>query len=185
MIINQRFKRPIISFGLGMTLFSCEVGDPVTVYQNEVYNDEYYLIDDEQAEVITLTYAVFGDPDTNLTADFDFVANYNSRPYYNNPTTLGANVSIFWDGAKWMMVSNFNVGTGGFVQEVGRLAVDIPKPIGLWAIGGTSVIPKVTVSNVTNYSFTFPAVETKEIQIEMKSKDGIIIPSNKINLIVT
>ncbi|MDI9256327.1 hypothetical protein [Flavobacterium sedimenticola] len=42
MIANERNKRPIISFGLGKTEMTITLGDTVTIWQNEVYNNDEF-----------------------------------------------------------------------------------------------------------------------------------------------
>lgn len=55
MITNEIFKRPIISFGLGVTEKTISLGDTVRIWQNEIYNgDEYSLVYDDDP------YPVYG-----------------------------------------------------------------------------------------------------------------------------
>ena len=42
MIINQKYKRPILSFGLGELTKTIALGDSVTFYQNQVYNTDVF-----------------------------------------------------------------------------------------------------------------------------------------------
>ena len=187
MILNEKNKKPIISFGLGLTLFSCSVGDDVTIYTNDLYNNnEYYIDQNEQPEIVTLTYATFADPEANLIAEFPKEGIYNNRPYYKNTTSFVPQIYIFWDNQKWMIVSFLNITNGTFTQEVGRNLSNTPYPIfDFWSIGGTSIIPKNTTINTNNQRIIFPAVESKEIQINIVNKNtGLPMTSNKLNLIV-
>ena len=63
MILNQRFKNPVISFGLGLTMLSCEVGDDVTIWQNEVYNENEFFIQQNEVEQIFVFRFYFGHAD--------------------------------------------------------------------------------------------------------------------------
>lgn len=187
MILNERFKAPIISFGLGMTVLSCELGDEVNIWQNEIYNsNEYFLQQEEVSEVINLVYSSIVDPEVNLNIDYFYQGIYEGRPYYFNSGGLGANTFIFWDTSKWMIVSNFNPMDGTFVQEVGRCLLDIPTPVtNQWLVGGVNFIPKTTTSNINKQGFKFNAAETKLIQVAIVNKTtGHIAKSNKIQLIV-
>ena len=43
MILKARNKRPTITFGLGQLAVSPKIGDTVTVYMQEAYNDNYII----------------------------------------------------------------------------------------------------------------------------------------------
>ncbi len=45
MIVNEVFKKPILSFGLGKLLTKIPLGSKVTIWQNEVYNEDNYTIE--------------------------------------------------------------------------------------------------------------------------------------------
>lgn len=204
MIINQKFKRPIISFGLGLTLFSCEVGDTVTVYQNEVYNDEY-ILDQNEVGALLVSYKHEDGPTTTFgDAQAEFVGFLNGRPKYN-VDIMGEEYMIWFNVDKIVDVPPFMSPNFFFNKWVMTdRYVTIPSTIFVWSssdVGGflppsniswnmtSTLLINVNIENiaytVNKYSFSFEAVETKEIQIQMKTKDGIVLTSNKINLIVT
>jgi hypothetical protein len=187
MIINQRFKAPVISFGLGRTSLICEAGESVTIWQNEIYNsNEYSLIQNEVEEIISLTYSDLKKPDEELKADFIKVGEYNKRAYYLNESSFTEKAFIFWDSKKWLTVFSFDATNGTFRQELGSLNLDIPLPVSpSWIIGKTEFKPLKTTSNVNTQSFTIQAKETKEIKVQMKIKNSEqLLNSNKIKLIV-
>jgi len=44
MILNEIYKKPIITFGLGATEKTISLGETVKIHQKEIYNnDEYFL----------------------------------------------------------------------------------------------------------------------------------------------
>lgn len=191
MIINEVFKRPIISFGLGMTMLSCEVGDDVTVWQNEVYNgDEYSLEQSEIDEVITFTYSTLASPLSEFTADFSIQpTNYNGRPYYQNDTDFVGILSIYWNLTEWRIVTDLDISDGTFTDVVGRITTNPPRPVSnAWQNFGptyTLIVPRTTTSNINVQGFTFQAVESKSIQVEVKQKGKPnASKSNTIQLIV-
>ena len=193
MILNEINKQVIISFGLGITMLSCDVGDDVTIYVNGIYNqDECSIEQAEIVETITLVYKNIASPITEFTADFELVGQYNGRAYYENTTDLNG-FFIIWKNEKWLLVTIFDLGTGNYNLLFGFMNENTPLPIGnTWVsnpVGVTpvSVFPRRTTSNIENcQGFTFPASTSKMIQIGMKNKTtGNVILSNKIELTVT
>ncbi len=188
MILNERFKAPIISFGLGKTELTCNVGDQITVWQNEIFNgDEYLLEQNEIDDTITLEYTTLLDKDTKLYVDFIKYSERNNRPVYLNDRELGINVFIFWDGNKWMIVTDLIAESNEFADEIGTSYFDTPKPISkTWYKTGKVILPISTSSIISNtQNFKFNAVESKNIQIGIKSKTrDKILKSNIIKLTV-
>lgn len=44
MILNEQYKKPTITFGLGKTEMTINLGETVRIWQIEIYNnDEYFL----------------------------------------------------------------------------------------------------------------------------------------------
>ena len=187
MILNERFKAPIISFGLGMTMLSCEVGDEVNIWQNEIYNgNEYFLEQEETTLVITLRFSSNVDP-TIVTSLFDKVGTYNGRYYFLNSVDLSADVFIFWHDDKWILANLFDPITGTFDKILGELNIDSPLPIGSnWISGGANFFIIDTTANVNPQGFIITATESKQIQVAIVNKNtGHVSKSNKIQLNVT
>jgi hypothetical protein len=204
MILNIQNKKPIISFGLGLTLLSCEVGDPVTIYQQEVYNDEYILDQDETGDLLIDYKHEDGPTITFGEAQAYFDGFVNGKPKYNvdimgeeymiwfNVNNIVdappfANPSFFFN--QWVLTDRYvTIPTTIFVRSNNE-STDFLPPSGVsWNMTSTLLI-NVNIENIERLvntgRFTFPAVETKEIQVKVKSKSGLILTSNKINLIVT
>lgn len=187
MIINEIFKRPIISFGLGITMLSCDAGDEVTVWQDEMYNEnEYILSENEMSEIITFNFTTLTTgPSVVYQKFFNVQGTYNGRPYYMDDE----NFFIFWQFTRWRIVINLDISNGTFVDTVGILNLDLLRPISEeWTLGiftPTLIVPKSTTSNINTQGFTFTATESKSIEIEMvNKKTGQSIKSNTIELIV-
>lgn len=44
MIANELHRKPMLSFGLGVLEKTITLGETVTVYQNNIYNDDEYIL---------------------------------------------------------------------------------------------------------------------------------------------
>lgn len=186
MILNNRYKRPVISFGLSQTSLVCDAGDEITIWQNEIYNQEHFsLLQNEVNETITLTYSYF-QSNEELKADFIKEGDFNSRGYYLNEIDFNEKVFIFWNGQIWILALDLNINTGEFSRQIGSLELNIPLPVSTsWIDADVIFTTKKTTSNINTQSFTFEAVESKSIQIQMKSKDtGELLLSNKLELTI-
>jgi hypothetical protein len=211
MIVNERFKNPIISFGLGMTMLSCEVGDEINIWQNEIYNgNEYFLQQEEVSDAVMFGRYYYSEvnPLDYTDQDIDMIFNgfVNERPsyicefnsktfhiYYNLSDNLTSENII--DGEffinKWVLVTDSS-GTPtnnvlsylineGFYPLNGSLN---------WVYTGydsdfQSLLP-LNITIVTNsQGFKMTATESKEIQVAIIDKiNGNVAKSNKIQLIV-
>jgi hypothetical protein len=184
MISNARFKRPVISFGLSLTMLSCEPGDEVNVYVNDLYNEnEYSIVQDVVQEVLILRYIETSGPDI-LTAEFVKIEEQvNERNVYFNGSDFINAFFIIWDGEAWRLIA----GTPGteFITTLGILNVQTLIPEGDWQSTGANIIPISTSSNINSQAFKFTAPENDmDIQIKIRSKSGLELPSNTIKLIV-
>jgi len=207
MIINEVFKRPIISFGLGMTMLSCEVGDDVTVWQNEVYDNNIFILEQDEIPNASMFCRYYYDNInpfnyTNQTIDLTYIGILNQRPsytcefnsktfkiYYNTATNLTSELQ----GDSYFFVNKWVVLIEGTTNVMAYLINDGFYPLNgnySWVIQGYDVdketmLPISITTNVNNQGFTFPAVESKQIQIEITNKHtGHISKSNTIQLIV-
>jgi hypothetical protein len=52
MILNEIFKTPLISFGLGRTILTVPIGETVRIYQNSIYSEGKYRmsVNNERAD---------------------------------------------------------------------------------------------------------------------------------------
>jgi len=212
MIVNERFKNPIISFGLGMTMLSCEVGDEINIWQNEIYNgNEYFLQQEEVSDAVMFGRYYYDEINPNNYTDQDidmifngfvngkpsYVCEFNSKTFHiyynlaNNLTSENNNDGEFFV-RKWVLVTD-NSGTptnnvlsylinDGFYPLNGSLN---------WVYTGydadfQSLVP-LNITIITNpQGFKMTATESKEIQVSIIDKNtGNVAKSNKIQLTVT
>jgi hypothetical protein len=186
MILNALRKPPVISFGLSMTMLSCSPDQLVTVYCNDIYNEnEFNIIQDVVPISITINFISLADPETILTEIYEIGGTYLGRNFYFNIGGVGgATTFIFFDGEKWLNVTGF-VPDGTFITLIGELNNDLLYPEGAWTAGSANFFILNSFANINNQGFTFPATESREIEIEIRNKrTGELMKSNKIQLIV-
>jgi hypothetical protein len=210
MILNQRHKSPVISFGLALTVLSCEIGDEVNIWQNEIYNgNEYFLEQDEISSAVMFSRYYYDEinpfnfTDQNIEMIFNgfvnqkpsYICEFNSKTFYiyfNLSNTLTSEVNT--DGnffvKKWVLVTD-NLGTptnnvisylinDGFYPLNGSLN---------WVRVGydgdfESLLPLEITINVNPQGFILTATESKQIQVAIVNKNtGHVSKSNKIELI--
>ena len=187
MILNLKNKKPFITFGLGLTLFSCSVGDDVTIYTNDLYNEnEYYIDQNEQPEIVTLTYFIVVGSGFEYQEEYTKGGIHNNRPYYQLLGGSGDNSLILWDGTQWLIVqSATGIITDPYLMPpVAFNTNDTATPVfDNWIAVSGAFYPINTTINTSNQMITFPAVESKEIQINIVNKlTGKPIASNTIQL---
>ncbi len=211
MIINEVFKRPIISFGLGMTMLSCEVGDDVTIWQNEIYNgNEYVLEQDEVYNSVMFSRYFYSEvnpfdyTEQDIYMTFNgfvnekpsYICEFNSKTfyiYYNLSNTLtSANIPDgYYFVGRWVVVGETLGVQNNNVMSclINNSFYPITQKFNWDKVGYDSdfecLVPIDVTVNVNNQKFTMTATETKYIQIEMVNKrTNHKIKSNKILLIV-
>ena len=195
MIENSRNKACIISFGLGLTTLNCSVGDEVPInVSGAISQNDYVLIQNEIDNNITIDFYKednFGNQNiTTGTATSIYTDFYNNKNRYFLLIT-NTETCIYWDNitSRWVF-SLADFSTYSIIQfELAYLytANNYPISNSEWIsrpTGLLTIYPLNSITNTTTGGFTFPAVNTKEIQVEMKNKNGTILKSNKINLIV-
>jgi hypothetical protein len=187
MILNQRHKSPVISFGLALTVLSCEIGDEVNIWQNEIYNgNEYFLEQDEIPNEIQLRYNTLANPVTDFFITFiQEPTLYNGRVYFES-TLDSETVNIVWNTDGWYLVLNLDTS----FDVLGRIPLDLPLPISdQWTDFEPSLTlyspRETTLTNSNSQGFKMEATETKQIQVAIVNKrTGEVLKSNIIQLIV-
>jgi len=207
MILNEINKQVIISFGLGMTMLSCDVGDDVTIYVNGIYNqDEFSIEQDEIDDLIGFKYSRASNGEI-VTKRLNSIGIFNDKPVYFiniDNDVLGSHeggdgfgyvvyqAAITNRPARWVFCEIFTFVNGVEAPFYSTLINNLEEPIyGFnWNVGSGvgstdfKMLKSFLVVNVQG--FTFPASTSKMIQIGMKDKTtGNIILSNKIELTVT
>jgi hypothetical protein len=187
MILNALRKPPIISFGLSMTMLSCSPDQLVTVYCNDVLNPNELVI--VQQEVVKMVYRTLpSGPDVLFELFFTKQGNHNDRAYFTAQFNETVEFAIFWDGFQWRIATDFDPNTGEFGELISRLFEDIELPYSDQWVGTSPIfliVVEETSQEIIGQAFTFPAIESKDIEIELRNKrTGELMKSNKIQLII-
>lgn len=208
MIENSRNTACIISFGLGLTTLNCSVGDEVPVNVSGIYSENDYVLNQNEINNANIFcryfYSNINPFDyTDQTIELYFLGFKNLKPYYkcnfnlknfyiyynidNNLTSEVNNNSEFFIN-KWVVTTEINNIPSNNVLSYNINYNFYPLNTNWVNVGydndGESLQPINLILNTTTGGFTFPAVNTKEIQVEMQNNNGTILKSNKINLIV-
>lgn len=197
MVENSRNKACIISFGLGLTTYNCSVGDNVPVYVSGAFSQNNYILNqNETNNTVTIDFYKkdkFGIKNTTTTgtATSIYTDLYNNKNRYFLLIT-NTETCIYWDNItnRWVFsladfinytIIEFDL---AYLYTENNYPISnlkwIPRPTDL-----LTIYPLNSITNTTAGGFKFPAVNSKEIQVEMQNKNGTILKSNKINLIVT
>lgn len=218
MISNSQNKVCIISFGLGMTTFSCSVGDEVAIYTSGSFSNTEFTLSQNETNDLVVNYYIMDNSTAffykNTTAKYvglvndkpmyllkienpytllleDYIIYYNKIETQNHPPLENTNTNLY--------INNYVLTKGIYVTEAGGGSRWLPNS-GVFSFANSEVLQLtkwkfvdnnfaiINIESIVKKSFTggfkFPALNSKEIQVEMQNKNGTILKSNKINLIV-
>jgi hypothetical protein len=66
MIINEIFKRPILNFGLGKVKKSLPLGNEITIWQNELYNEDFFILESDFGTVESTNKITYSPSDIGI-----------------------------------------------------------------------------------------------------------------------
>ena len=87
MIINEKFRKPIISFGLGKNYKECAVGDTIKIYQLVTFVNDVPLSIDAKIPITTINKNEFSVTPTT-TGVFEITISNASTKSISNILTL-------------------------------------------------------------------------------------------------
>lgn len=204
MIENSKNKACIISFGLGMTTFSCSVGDDVPIRVSGLYNQNEFILQQNETGDFLVNY-FYEDAPNNFIINSQTTATYqgilNGKPkyhleiqgitymlWYNINTDVSVPPYPFpeFHYNQWVLTDIFvNMPATIFVRS-SKTGDDFYPPLNTSFQMTSTLLIDINITNITQITnvggFNFPAVQTKEIQVEMQNKNGTILKSNKIQL---
>lgn len=206
MVENSRNKACIISFGLGLTTYNCSVGDEVPVYVSGAFNQNEFVLNQNETNDLLINY--FYEDATiptiiNSQTPAIFVGFLNNKPKYhltiegvelmlwyniNTPSAVPPFPEEEFHNNRWVLTSRFTTNPANINPRCSIFENSFLPPINKEFQMTSTLFININITNIsfsTNTGrFIFNAENTKEIQVEMQNKNGTILKSNKINLIV-
>lgn len=207
MIENSRNKACIISFGLGLTTYNCSVGDEVPVYVSGAFNQNEFVLNQNETNDLMVNY--FYEDATiptiiNSQTPAIFAGMLNNKPKYhltiegidlmlwyniNTPSAVPPFPEPEFHNNRWVLTQRLTTIPSNINPKCSIDENSFLPPVNKTFQMNSTLFININITNIniitTNCRFSFDAVTTKEIQVEMQNKNGTILKSNKINLIVT